>query len=97
MRHLESRKAQVLEKPSPRRLGLARDQRQRLPLHGFGVIMGITRSISEMKNLCPQPQPQLKFTDDMTLIFRQQFQAFCGIFRPHRSISNHSRLAATMV
>jgi hypothetical protein len=49
--------------------------------------MRIPRSISEMKNLRPPPQPQLNFPDDMTLIFRQQFQAFCTIFRAQRPIS----------
>jgi hypothetical protein len=32
---------------------------QHLPIHGFGAIMPVRASISEMKNPFPQPQPAL--------------------------------------
>jgi hypothetical protein len=38
---------------------LANGEPQRLPVHKFGVIMRISASISEMKNLCPPAQLQL--------------------------------------
>jgi hypothetical protein len=56
---------------------LAQLANQRLSINKFGVIiriraviMRIRALISEMKNPCPPPQPQLNFTDAMTLTFR---------------------------